>query len=90
MITRRFVLGWRHVVDKALSKMPRQDGQRIRHELDKLAENAERREVDIDTLTGRSGCRLRVGGMRIIFEHDDEARTIDVLRIVPRGEAYKQ
>ena len=50
--------------------MPRQDGQRIRHELDKLTENAERREVDIDidTLTGRSGCRLRVGGMRIIFE----------------------
>ena len=48
--------------------MLRQDGQRIRHELDKLTENAERREVDIDTLTGRSGCRLRVGGMRIIFE----------------------
>ena len=46
----------RHVVDKALSKMPLQDGQRIRHELDKLTENAERREVDIDTLTGRSGC----------------------------------
>ena len=70
--------------------MPRQDGQRIRDELDKLVENAERREVDIDTLTGRSGCRLRVGGMRIILEHDDEARTSDVLRIVPRGEAYKR
>ena len=38
--------------------MPRQDGQRIRHELDKLTENAERREVDIDTLTGdpAAGC----------------------------------
>ena len=70
--------------------MLRQDGQRIRHDLDKLTENADRREVDIDTLTGRSGCRLRVGGMRIIFEHDDEARTIDVLRIVPRGEACKR
>ena len=70
--------------------MPRLDGQRIRHELDKLTENAERREVDIDTLTGRSGCRLGVGGMRIIFERDDEARTVDVLRIVPRGEAYKR
>ena len=70
--------------------MPRQDGQRIRHELDKLAENRERRDVDIDTLKGRSGYRLRVEGMRIIFEHDDEARTVDVLRIVPRGEAYKR
>ena len=38
--------------------MLRQDGQRIRHELDKLTENAERREVDIDTLTGdpAAGC----------------------------------
>ena len=53
--------------------MPRLDGQRIRHELDKLTENAERREVDIDTLKGRSGYRLRVEGMRIIFEHDNEA-----------------
>ena len=73
MIIRRFVLGWRHVVDKALSKIPRQVGQRIRHELDKLAENRERRDVDIDTLKGRSGYRLRVEGMRIIFEHDNEA-----------------
>ncbi len=34
--------------------------------------------------------RLRVGDLRIIFERDDEARVMDVLRIVPRGQAYKR
>ena len=36
-----------------------------------------------------AGLRLRVGGFRIIFARDDEAGTIDVLQIAPRGEVYK-
>ncbi len=75
---------------KALKKMPRQNVQRIRRALDRLAENPDRRDADIAPLEGRPGFRLRVGGSRIIFERDDEARTIDILRIVPRGQAYKQ
>ena len=75
---------------KALRKMPRQNAQRIRGALDKLAVNPERLNPDVATLKGRPGFRLRVGDIRIIFERDDEARVIDVLRIVPRGQAYKQ
>ncbi|MCY3667896.1 MAG: type II toxin-antitoxin system RelE/ParE family toxin [Gemmatimonadetes bacterium] len=75
---------------KALQNMPRQNAQRIRRELDKLAEQPNRRDVDVASLTGRPGFRLRVGDWRIIFTRDDKARVIDVLRIVPRGQAYKR
>ena len=68
--------------------MPRNQATRIRHELDKLVENPDRRDVDITALQGRSGYRLLVGTMRIIYERDDDARTIDIMRIAPRGQAY--
>ena len=74
---------------RALQKMPGQQALRIRHELDRLAENPDRRDLDISPLTGRPGLRLRVGELRIIFERDDTAQVIDVMRIVPRGQAYK-
>ena len=75
---------------KALQNMPRQNAQRIRRKLDKLAEHPNRRDVDVASLTGRPGFRLRVGDWRIIFTREDTARVIDVLRIVPRGQAYKR
>ncbi|MXZ19667.1 MAG: type II toxin-antitoxin system RelE/ParE family toxin [Caldilineaceae bacterium SB0665_bin_25] len=70
--------------------MPRQSAQRVRRALDKLSEDPDRRDVDIAPLEGRPGFRLRVGGYRVILERDDEARTIDVLRVAPRGQAYRQ
>ncbi len=75
---------------KALQNMPRHNAQRIRRELDRLAEHPNRRDVDVASLAGRPGFRLRVGGWRIIFARDDKTRVIDVLRIVPRGQAYKR
>ncbi len=75
---------------KALQKMPHRNAKRIRHAMDKLADNPDRRDVDITSLTGRPGYRLRVGDFRIIFNRDDENRVIDVLRIAPRSQAYKQ
>lgn len=75
---------------RALQKMPRQNAQRIRQALDRLAENPDRRDVDIAPLEGRPGFRLRVGGFRIIFEKNEKDHSIDVLRIISRGQAYKQ
>ncbi len=75
---------------KALRKMSAREALHIRRELDELAESPDRRDSDVRPLRGRSGFRLRVGEMRIIFERDDDARIIDVLRIAPRGQAYKR
>ena len=41
-------------------------------------------------LLGRPDLRLRVGPWRVIFERDEKARKIDVLRIGPRGDVYKE
>lgn len=74
---------------KTLQKMPHRNAKRIRHAMDKLADNPDRRDVDIASLRGRPGYRLRIGGFRIIFERDDDKRVINVLRIAPRSHAYK-
>ena len=79
----------RHAI-VALRKMPRPYILRIRQELDKLAANPERRDIDVAKLRGRSGYRLRVGDYRIIFERDNDAQIIDVLRIASRGQAYRR
>ena len=79
----------RHAIG-ALRKMPRPYIRNIRRELDKLAENPERRDIDVAKLRGRPGYRLRVGDYRIIFERDNKARIIDVLRIASRGQAYRR
>ena len=75
---------------KALRKMPSPPARRIRRELDELAENPDRRDLDVNALRGRRGFRLRVGEMRVIFERDDDACIIDVLRIAPRDQAYRR
>ena len=81
-------------VQEASHQSPAQDASLpadgIRRELDELAENPDRRNLDVNALSGRRGFRLRVGEMRVIFECDDDACIIDVLRIAPRGQAYKK
>ena len=75
---------------KALRKMRARDARRVRCELDKLAQNPGGRDIDVTPLRARPGFRLRVGPWRVIFERDEEARKIDVLRIGPRGDVYKE
>lgn len=72
-----------------LRKMPAPIAARIRGELDKLTANPSRRDIDVAPLRDRPGFRLRVGGYRAIFNRDDDARTIRVLRIAPRGSVYR-
>ena len=75
---------------KAIRKMPRADRDRIRTAMSKLAQDPDSAELDVRRLHGRTGFRLRVGDRRLIFERDDSARTIDVLRIGSRGDVYQR
>jgi mRNA interferase RelE/StbE len=43
---------------------------------------------DIKKLEGRDGYRARIGGYRILFDIENDK--IDVLKISPRGDAYKE
>lgn len=44
---------------------------------------------DVIKLTGREEWRLRVGDWRVLFQRDSEDRVIRVLRVLPRGRAYR-
>jgi len=59
---------------------------RITTALDKL--EREPPEGDIKKLQGRDGYRVVVGDFRILF--DIENNRIDVFKIAPRGDVYKE
>ena len=44
---------------------------------------------DVVRLAGIEEWRLRVGDWRVRFERDPDARIIYVLRVLPRGKAYR-
>jgi mRNA interferase RelE/StbE len=64
--------------------MSRPDQQRIRAAVDRLPEG------DVRKLKGfRDEWRLRVGDWRVRFKIDRQQRTLIILAIKPRGDAYK-
>lgn len=75
---------------KALQRMPDQDARRVRDELGKLIQRPDRRDIDVVRLRGRPGFRLRVGGWRVIYERDEEAREVNILHVGSRGDVYKE
>jgi mRNA interferase RelE/StbE len=48
------------------------------------------RSLDVRRLTGSEHFRLRVGDWRVIFDHDRDAETVLVQRVLPRGRAYER
>ena len=74
---------------KALQRMSVREARRVRDELERLAQDPDRRDIDVRRLQGRPGFRLRAGGWRVIFTRDGKTREINVLRIGPRGDIYR-
>lgn len=60
--------------------------QRVWTALERLA--ADDPSLDMLKLTGEETWRVRVGDWRILFERDEAARQIIVVRVLPRGRAY--
>ena len=71
-------------------KLPTDARQRIQEALRRLAEDANAAAtLDIKTLQGRLGFRLRVGKWRVIYHKDDDAMIILVVDAGSRGDIYK-
>ena len=84
---------WRIVVtsraERDLKGLSARDQGRIRAGIDSLTEFPTK--GDLSKLQGRDNeWRLRVGGWRVRFELDRADRIIVVLRILPRGRAYRR
>jgi mRNA interferase RelE/StbE len=75
---------------KVLVKMPRETASRIRSELDAIAATPASYRGDWKPLQGAAGFwRLRVGSWRVICELRDGELVLLVVKISPRGDAYK-
>jgi mRNA interferase RelE/StbE len=75
---------------KVLRKIPKNTATLIREKLDILAQNPYVPNSNVKKLQGRPGYRLRVGDWRVFYRLYDDQLEILVMKIAPRGGAYKK
>lgn len=72
---------------KALAKINDPYYTNIIEAIDKLAENP--RPHGYKKLTGRDGCRIRVGNYRIIYDVFDNQLIVEIVNLGSRGSIYE-
>jgi len=70
-----------------LAALPQEAYEKVKSAISDLAENA--RPHGCRKLTGREGWRVRVGAYRVIYEIDDNVRTVTILHIGHRRDVYR-
>ena len=71
---------------RELRKLPPSIEARVRGAIDGLADDP--RPPGCTKLRGRAGWRIRVGDYRVLYQVDDEARVVTVLRAGHRRDVY--
>ena len=72
---------------KELEAIPLGDRRRTAARIAALAENP--RPPDSRKLAGRDGYRVRQGDWRVLYQIDDAAKVVDIVKIAHRREAYR-
>ena len=85
-----YELKYRRQARNYLARLPLKIKTAIVECLHQLAENPDRSSLDIDTLKGREGFRLRVGQYRVLYTRQDDRLIIEIVKIRPRGDIYKR
>ncbi len=74
---------------KSLRRMPRDLARTIEGKIAVLARDPLARSNNVTTLKGEAGYRLRIGDWRVIFELHHDVLVIVIVKIAPRGSAYR-
>ncbi|MEW6429575.1 MAG: type II toxin-antitoxin system RelE/ParE family toxin [Thermodesulfobacteriota bacterium] len=74
---------------RALTEMPRNTARTISGKILALAEDPHAPGNNVKRLAGCQEYRLRVGDWRVIYALHDAVLVIEVIKIKPRGEAYR-
>jgi mRNA interferase RelE/StbE len=74
--------------EKGLADLPAAVRSRVAEVLRKLADNP--RPPGCKKLANTDAWRIRVGDYRIIYWISDKAKVVKVLRLRPRGRAYRE
>ncbi len=78
---------WSSAAIADIRRLDRQIQERVRQALYRLADNG---QGDVRRLQGIDDeWRLRVGDWRVRFRFDSDEGPIQVLRVLPRGRAYR-
>ena len=85
-----YKLKYRRQARNYLARLPLKIKAVIVNNLHELAANPDSPSLDIDTLKGRTGFRLKVGQYRVIYTRQDDRLIIEVVKIRPRGDIYKR
>jgi mRNA interferase RelE/StbE len=79
---------WTDACVKDLRRLDRRIAERVRAAVRRYAETG---QGDVKQLRGSGGdLRLRVGDWRVRFRLDFDTATMSVLRVLPRGRAYRR
>jgi mRNA interferase RelE/StbE len=73
---------------KEWERLPDKEYQQIRNAVSDLAANP--RPAGCVKLRGREGWRIRQGDYRVLYDIDDNQKTVTVLHIRHRREAYRE
>jgi mRNA interferase RelE/StbE len=71
---------------KELERLPRKDRERIARRIGNLASDP--RPAGNEKLSGQERYRVRQGNYRVIYEIDDPAKQVTIVKIAHRREAY--
>jgi len=85
-----YQLKYRRQARNYLAKLPFKIKSRIVDRLHEIQKDPDNPALDIDKLKGESGYRLRVGQYRIIYTRHEDQLIIEVVKIRPRGDIYKE
>jgi mRNA interferase RelE/StbE len=85
-----YALKYKRQARNYLARLPLKIKSIIVNSLHELATNPDSAHLDIDALKARKGFRLRVGQYRILYTRHDDRLVIEVVKIRPRGDIYKE
>ncbi len=74
-------------VEKDLRSIHSSDAAILNNKIKSLAEQP--RQHKTEKLKGADGYRLRVGKYRILYNIDDQSKTVTIHRVLHRKEAYR-
>ena len=70
-------------------KMPNNTQQTIVGKIASLATNPLAPNNNVQAVKGSDLLRLRVGDWRVLYRLDAEAKTMTIIEVLPRGDAYR-
>jgi mRNA interferase RelE/StbE len=76
-------------VEKAIARLPKETYDWMNDAIDALADDP--RPSGCKKLSGREGYSIRVGqDYRVIYQVDDAARRVNVVKVSHRGDVYRR